>query len=90
MFFAICYPSNTFCGPIYGEDICHNEQSYSCSSSSSCSIGVRIVIGLFDTEEDMRQGDADLKAMDRPADAQGDIRAIEFYEVTADRRAEGQ
>ena len=48
--------------------------------------GRSLVIGLFDTEEDMRTGDAALKAMDRPPEAQGDISSIEFYEVTVDRR----
>jgi len=48
--------------------------------------GRSLVIGLFDTEEDMREGDEALKAMDRPPEAQGDISSIEFYEVTVDRR----
>ena len=51
--------------------------------------GRSLVIGLFDTEEDLHRGDAALKAMDRPPDAKGDITAIGFYEVTADRRREG-
>jgi len=50
--------------------------------------GRNLVIGLFDTEEDLRAGDAALRAMDRPAEATGEITATEFYEVTADRRAE--
>jgi hypothetical protein len=45
-----------------------------------------LVIGLFDTEDDLRTGDAALRAMDRPADAKGSISSIEFYEVTAERR----
>jgi len=48
--------------------------------------GRSIVIGLFDTEDDLRTGDAALKAMDRPPEARGDISSIEFYEVTVDRR----
>src|SRR5436305_2871587 len=51
--------------------------------------GRSIVVGLFDSEDDMRTGDAALRAMDRPADASGEITSIEFYEVTADRRREG-
>ena len=49
--------------------------------------GVNVVIGLFDSEEDMRAGDAALRAMDRPADAKGEITSIDFYEVTANRSA---
>ncbi len=48
--------------------------------------GRSLVIGLFETEADMRTGDAALKAMDRPPEATGDISSIEFFEVTADRR----
>jgi hypothetical protein len=48
--------------------------------------GRSLVIGLFDSEEDLRKGDAALRAMDRPADARGDVSSIEFYEVTVDRR----
>jgi hypothetical protein len=51
--------------------------------------GRSLVIGLFDTEEDLRTGDAALKTMDRPPEATGDISSIEFYEVTVDRRLEG-
>jgi hypothetical protein len=51
--------------------------------------GRSLVIGLFDTEDDLRAGDAALKAMDRPPEAKGDISSIEFYEVTADRRQAG-
>jgi hypothetical protein len=49
--------------------------------------GRSLVIGLFDSEEDMRAGDAALRAMDRPPEAKGNISSIEFYEVTANRRA---
>jgi hypothetical protein len=45
-----------------------------------------LVIGLFDTEEDMRTGDAALRAMNRPPEAKGQITSIEFYEVAAERR----
>ena len=48
--------------------------------------GRSLVIGLFDTEDDLRTGDAALRAMDRPPDAKGSISSIEFYEVTAERR----
>jgi hypothetical protein len=48
--------------------------------------GRSLVIGLFDTEDDLRTGDAALKAMDRPPEAQGETTSIEFYEVTANRR----
>ncbi|MGB0093545.1 MAG: hypothetical protein WBP81_13580 [Solirubrobacteraceae bacterium] len=57
---------------------------------SDADSGRSLVIGLFDTAEDLRKGDAAFKAMDRPPDAKGDISSIEFYEVTADRRADGQ
>lgn len=53
---------------------------------SDAESGRSLVIGLFDTEDDLRQGDAALKAMDRPPEAQGEISTVEFYEVTADRR----
>jgi hypothetical protein len=55
---------------------------------SAADKGHSLVIGLFDTEDDLRTGDAALKAMDRPPDAKGDITSIEYYEVTADRRVE--
>jgi hypothetical protein len=48
--------------------------------------GRNLVIGLFDNEDDLRTGDAALRAMDRPPEATGQITSIEFYEVTADRR----
>jgi hypothetical protein len=51
--------------------------------------GRSLVIGLFDTEDDLRAGDAALKAMDRPPDARGEISSTEFYEVTVERRLEG-
>jgi hypothetical protein len=48
--------------------------------------GRSLVIGLFDTEEDLRTGDEALKAMDRPEGSAGDVSSIEFYEVAVDRR----
>jgi len=48
--------------------------------------GRSLVIGLFDTEDDLRTGDAALRAMDRPPDVKGSISSIEFYDVTAERR----
>jgi hypothetical protein len=37
-------------------------------------------IGLFDTEEDLRQGDATLNEMSPPGGGMGD-RTVEFYDV---------
>ncbi len=48
--------------------------------------GRNLVIGLFDTEEDLRTGDAALRAMDRPPDATGELSSIGFYEVAVERR----
>lgn len=45
-----------------------------------------LIIGLFDTEDDLRTGDAALRAMDRPPQVRGEISAIEFYEVGVERR----
>lgn len=45
-----------------------------------------LVIGLFDNEDDLRSGDAALRAMDRPPEATGEISSIEFYEVATERR----
>ncbi len=45
-----------------------------------------LVIGLFDSEDDLRTGDAALRAMDRPQQATGNIDSIEFYEVAIERR----
>jgi hypothetical protein len=45
-----------------------------------------LIVGLFDTEDDLRTGDAALRAMDRPPQARGQISAIEFYEVAVERR----
>jgi hypothetical protein len=54
---------------------------------SNAEQGRSLVIGLFDSEEDMRKGDAALRAMDRPPEARGNISSIDFYEVTVERRA---
>ena len=51
--------------------------------------GRSLVIGLFDTEDDLRTGDAALKAMDRPSDVSGELSSTEFYEVTVERRLGG-
>jgi hypothetical protein len=48
--------------------------------------GRTLVIGLFDTEEDLRTGDAALRTMDRPPEAKGEISSIGFYEVAVERR----
>jgi hypothetical protein len=48
--------------------------------------GRSLVIGLFETEADLRTGDEALKAMDRPPEAAGHVSAVEFYEVAVDRR----
>jgi hypothetical protein len=48
--------------------------------------GRSLVIGLFETEEDLRTGDEALRAMDRPEGSAGDVSSIEFYEVAVDRR----
>ena len=46
------------------------------------------MIALFETEDDLKTGDAALRAMDRPPiDGIGDIKSIEFWEVGVDRRA---
>lgn len=51
--------------------------------------GRSLAIALFDSEADLRTGDAALKAMDRPPGAIGEISSVELYEVTADRRIGG-
>jgi hypothetical protein len=48
--------------------------------------GRTIAISLFDTEEDMRQGDATLNEMSPPGDGMGRRAPVEFYEVAADLR----
>ena len=49
--------------------------------------GRGIAIGLFETEEDRRQGDETLNAMTPPDDGMGRRTAVEFYEVAVDVRA---
>ena len=48
--------------------------------------GKGLAIVLFETEEDMRQGDATLSSMSPPNDGMGRRAAVEFYEVAVDRR----
>jgi hypothetical protein len=48
--------------------------------------GRSLVIGLFETEEDLRAGDQALREMDRPPESAGDVSSIELYEVAVDRR----
>jgi len=49
--------------------------------------GRSVMIALFETDEDLRAGDAALRAMDRPPiDGLGDIASIDVYEVAVDRR----
>jgi hypothetical protein len=42
---------------------------------------------LFETEEDMRQGDATLSSMSPPNDGMGRRAGVDFYEVAVDLRA---
>jgi hypothetical protein len=49
--------------------------------------GRSLVIGLFETEEDLRTGDKTLRDMDRPPESAGEVSSIEMYEVAVDRRA---
>ncbi|HEX5909643.1 MAG TPA: hypothetical protein VFY44_04065 [Thermoleophilaceae bacterium] len=48
--------------------------------------GRSLVIGLFETEADLKTGDEALRAMDSPPEAAGDVSSVEFYEVAVDRR----
>jgi hypothetical protein len=48
--------------------------------------GRSIAITLFETEDDMRQGDATLNAMSPGDDAVGQRAAVEMYEVGAEFR----
>ena len=43
-------------------------------------------ISLFDSEEDMRQGDATLNEMSPPGDGMGTRGPVRFYEVAVDLR----
>jgi len=45
--------------------------------------GRSLAIVLFETEEDMRIGDATLNGMNPPDDAMGQRVAVDFYEVAA-------
>lgn len=48
--------------------------------------GRSVGISLFETEEDMRTGDATLNEMSPPAGGMGTRRPVEFYEVALDMR----
>jgi hypothetical protein len=50
--------------------------------------GRAMAIGLFETEADLRQGDAALNAMDPPGPGMGRRAAVEMYEVAVDVHAE--
>jgi hypothetical protein len=45
-------------------------------------------IGLFETEEDLRKGDAALNAMTPPNDGMGKRTSVETYEVAVDVRVD--
>jgi hypothetical protein len=46
-------------------------------------------IGLFETEDDLRTGDATLNAMSPPEAGMGRRMSVEMYEVAVDVRAQG-
>lgn len=48
--------------------------------------GRGLAIGLFETEEDLRQGDRVLNAMEPPGDGMGRRTGVEVYEVGLDMR----
>ena len=48
--------------------------------------GKSLAITLFDSEEDMRTGDAALNEMNPPDQAQARRVGVEFYEVAVERR----
>ncbi len=48
--------------------------------------GRSLMIGLFETEDDLRKGDETLNAMDPPRDDAGERASVELYEVGVDRR----
>ncbi|MFP5363932.1 MAG: hypothetical protein ACLGI5_14510 [Thermoleophilia bacterium] len=48
--------------------------------------GRAIAISLFETEDDLRTGDATLNEMSPPGEGMGTRRAVEVYEVAADVR----
>ena len=50
--------------------------------------GRSLAVSLFETEEDMRTGDAALNAMNpEPSDGAGSRTSVELYEVAVDLRA---
>ncbi len=48
--------------------------------------GRGLAISLFETEDDLRQGDATLSQMNPPDDAMGKRQSVEMYEVAVDFR----
>jgi hypothetical protein len=48
--------------------------------------GRSLAISLFETEQDMAQGDETLNAMSPPGDGMGQRTSVEMYEVAADLR----
>jgi hypothetical protein len=48
--------------------------------------GEGLAVALFDTEEDMRQGDEVLNSMSPPDDGMGRRTSVDFYEVAVDLR----
>lgn len=52
--------------------------------------GRGLAITLFETEEDLRQGDAALSAMDPPDDGMGRRASVDVYEVGVDLRMADQ
>lgn len=48
--------------------------------------GRALAIGLFETEDDLRQGDEALNAMNAPDDGMGTRAAVDVYEVALDIR----
>jgi hypothetical protein len=48
--------------------------------------GRTIAVALFDTEEDLRQGDEVLNSMNPPSDGMGRRASVETYEVAVDFR----
>jgi hypothetical protein len=49
--------------------------------------GRALAVMLFDTEEDLRQGDEVLNSMNPPGDGMGSRTAVETYEVAVEFRA---
>ena len=63
-----------------------------CRPRASCLLvdpdnGRTIAIGLFETEDDRRTGDATLNAMSPPGEGLGTRASVEMYDVAADLRA---